>query len=161
MKARAAIALAASVFCMVPAEASEQPEFLDVEALQLAAEEREELRLDIRNYVRTFVPVCPFNPPEAYRDGFSGFVSQMSILIESLQSTQLLMDVNIAYYDELEEVKRKRATVRCGFRKWDEASAQNIFLAALRARQDIEISSNRALRALSVADEALEGEAQK
>ncbi|WP_379549508.1 hypothetical protein [Qipengyuania sp. DGS5-3] len=86
-----------------------------------------------------------------YEAAFGGITSELNTLIQSMQDTQLILDVNIAYEDELDAVMHQRTLVRCSLGEINEDQAQTLLRAAMGKRQDIEIRANAALRAIDLA----------
>ncbi len=153
--------IAASALGSAPASASAQPEFLSVEELQNVAEERKQLRAAIRKHVRSSVLVCPLIPPEKYQKRFAQSQSQLTALVEAYQNTPCILDVTIAYQDEIDLIMMRRATVRCQISKISEERVSSVLMAAHMEQQDIRIAASRALSALDdAAEEAATGATQ-
>ncbi|WP_432200866.1 hypothetical protein ACRAQ7_00960 [Erythrobacter sp. W53] len=161
MRLALVIAACAGTISAFPAAASPQPEFLALEELQAAAEERSALRGQIRSYVREVYPICPLRPPQAYAQAFGQSEQALKNLIASFQDKQLILDVNIAYRDELAEVVMDRTRVRCAVNEMSEAQAQASLNALNATHLNTRISGNRALHAVGyVFDDAVQPDAE-
>lgn len=92
---------------------SPQPEYISVESLFVAQDERAELRYEIRFYFELTEPPCPIGPTEAYAERFKKRDSDFRNFISSLQDTALILDANIAVTDGEKNAYRIQSIVDC------------------------------------------------
>ncbi len=140
------VPFAASVaFVAGPSCASPQPEYLVLESLQNADEERREFRTSIRKHFPSFHQVCPQRAPENRAQDYAQSLNEIENLIASFQDGQLILDANITYHDEIYALAGRRAVVRCRIATMTDEQVDASLAQRRLAIEEITAAANAAL----------------
>lgn len=115
---------------------SPQPEYISVENLFDAQDERAELRYQIRFYFEITEPPCPIGPTEAFAEKFKKRDDDFRNFISSLQDTALILDANIAVTDGEKNAYKIQSIVDCAA---PDASSHNFEI-------DLKLAQNQLIR---------------
>ncbi len=140
--------VAMAAFAAGPSCASPQPEYLVLESLQNADEERSQFRSSIRKHFRSFHQLCPARTPENRAQEVASSLSELENLIASFQDGQLILDANITYQDEMIALVRNKALVRCRVDTMTDEQVDALLAARGLGIEEIGAAANTALQVI-------------